>query len=129
MYTKGSKNLRLIIGIISIVLSLVVLFQSCAAGAANALSENGESSGTAGALLAIIMLISGIISIAARKSKGGIVTSAVFYILGGVLAFSSAGSFSDLKIWAVVAFIFAALLMISLKMKKKDEDPAQKEKE
>lgn len=121
MYSNGSKTMRLIVGIISIVLSLIVMFQSCAAGAANALSENGESSGTAGALLAIIMLISGIISIAARKSKGGIITAVVFYIIGGLIAFGMAGSYKDLKIWAVVAFIFAALLLLSLFMKKKTD--------
>ena len=41
------------IGIISIVLFFVVGFQSCAAGLGNALSNNGEVSGSAGIILGI----------------------------------------------------------------------------
>lgn len=38
MYSKGSHTMRLIIGIISIVLCLIILIQSCAAGIGNAIS-------------------------------------------------------------------------------------------
>ena len=65
------------------------------------------------------MLISGIIAIAARKSKGGTITSIVFYAVGAVIAFASAGSYKDLIIWGVVSAIFSVLLIISLFMKKK----------
>ena len=41
------KNGKLVIGIISIVLFVLVGMQSCAAGLSNALSSNGEVSGTA----------------------------------------------------------------------------------
>lgn len=71
MYSKGSHTMRLIIGIISIVLCLIILIQSCAAGIGNAIADNGEAGGTGGLILSIFMLISGIIAIAARKSKGG----------------------------------------------------------
>ena len=47
---------RLIIGIVSCVLSLPILFQSCAAGVLNALTDNGESSGFAGVLLIVCLL-------------------------------------------------------------------------
>lgn len=39
------KTSKLIVGIISIVLSLFVGFQSCVAGVANSLDANGESGG------------------------------------------------------------------------------------
>ena len=55
IYSNGSKTMRLVVGIISIVLSLVVLFQSCAAGIGNALSDNGESGGIGGVFLFIAM--------------------------------------------------------------------------
>ena len=43
------STFRLVAGIITIVLSVLVTFQSCAAGLSNALEENGESGGSAGA--------------------------------------------------------------------------------
>lgn len=62
------KVWKLVSGILSIVLFVFVTFQSCAAGVANTLSENGEVSGTAGVMVAILMLAGGIVSIATRKS-------------------------------------------------------------
>ena len=48
------------------------MFQSCAAGISNSLAENGESGGSAGLIVAIILLAGGIVSIATRNgSKGG----------------------------------------------------------
>lgn len=119
MYTKGAHTMRMIVGIISLVLSLIVTFQSCAVGIGNTLSENGESGGSGGMILAIFMLVAGIISIAARKSKGGTITAIVFYAVGALIAFIVAGSYADLRIWAVVALIFAVLLVISLFLKNK----------
>ena len=63
------KVWKLISGILSMVLFLVVAFQSCAAGVANTLAENGEVSGSAGILVAILMLAGGIVSVATRKSE------------------------------------------------------------
>ena len=73
------KTWKLVSGILSIVLFIVVAFQSCAAGLANALTENGESSGSAGIIVAIVMLAGGIVSIATRKSvgKGGNIAPAL----------------------------------------------------
>lgn len=55
------KTAKLVIGIISMVLFVLVAFQSCAAGLGNALADNGEVSGTSGMLLAFCMLIAGIV--------------------------------------------------------------------
>lgn len=49
------KTAKLVIGIISMVLFVLVAFQSCAAGLGNALADNGEVSGTSGMLLAFCM--------------------------------------------------------------------------
>ena len=62
------KTWKLVSGILSIVLFVFVAFQSCAAGIWNALSENGESSGSGGIDVAILMLSGGIVSVATRKS-------------------------------------------------------------
>ena len=73
------KTWKLVSGIISIVLFAFVMFQSCAAGISNSLAENGESGGSAGLIVAIILLAGGIVSIATRNgSKGGNIALIVF---------------------------------------------------
>ena len=112
------KTTRLVIGIISIVLFVLIAFQSCAAGLGNALAENGESSGSAGIILAFFMLIAGIVGIVARKSKGGAITSGAFYIVGGLVALTSIGTYSDLKIWSALSIIFGIVFFITAFMQK-----------
>ena len=112
---KGAafKTFRLVLGIISIILFLDISLslQSCVAGAANALSANGEVSGSAGFLLAICMLIAGIVTICLKKKQttAAYLVPAGFYFVGALLAAANVGSYSDLGIWAVLASIFGAL--------------------
>lgn len=108
---KTYKTARLVIGIISIVLFFLVSLQSCAAGIGNALSATGEVSGSAGFLLAICMLISGIITICLKSKKNNIafILPAVFYLLGSLIAAANIGTYSDLQVWAILSSIFGAL--------------------
>lgn len=116
---NGLKTAKLIIGIISIVLFIIIAFQSCAAGLSNALLENGESSGSAGIIVAFFMLISGIVGISTRNSKGGGITAGVFYALAGIIGLGNYGSYSDLQIWSILCLIFAVIFIIgSARMKK-----------
>ena len=124
------KTTKLIIGIISMVLFLVVVFQSCVAGLGNALEENGETSGGAGVFLAVCMLIAGIVGVATRSSKAGGIVAGCLYAVGGIVGIANYGSYSDLAIWAVVCFIFAAVFILGSilqKKKPKTEEPAPKE--
>lgn len=118
------KTTKLVLGIISIVLSVFVLFQSCAAGLGNALSENGESSGSAGAILAICLLVAGIVGIATRNGKaGGAYTAGGFYIVGGILGFANAGTlYQDLYIWSVLCIIFGIVFIVGTILGKKKEN-------
>lgn len=106
--------MKKVIGIISIVLFLIIAFQSCAAGVSNALENSKEASGSAGFILALCMLIAGIIALISKFSKGMTITSLVFYAIGGLLGIANVGKFSDLKIWSILSFIFAALLLFHL---------------
>ena len=106
------KTARMVIGIVSIVLFAIITMQSCAVGTANTLQENGESSGSAGFLLALCMLVAGIVAIAAKRSKSGSIVAGCFYLFGGLIGIAMAGSYSDLKIWSVLSFIFAAVFVI-----------------
>lgn len=107
------KTTRLIIGIVSIVLFVVVSLQSCAVGVGNALTESGEVSGTAGFLLAVCMLIAGIVGICCRKLRAGSIVAGCFYALGGLLGIANVGSYSDLMIWSVLSFLFAVVFIIT----------------
>ncbi|NLY60784.1 MAG: hypothetical protein GX054_04720 [Clostridiales bacterium] len=106
--------MKKVIGIISIVLFLVVVIQSCAVGIGNVLMGSEEISGTAGIMLAIFMLIAGIVSIISKESKGITITSAVFYALGGLIGIANAGSYKDLNIWGGLNLLFAVLLVFHL---------------
>ncbi|RKM55399.1 hypothetical protein D6855_15800 [Butyrivibrio sp. CB08] len=110
------KIWKLVAGILSIVLCLIVMLQSCAAGVANALEENGEVSGSAGFLVAIFMLAGGIVSIATRKSvkKGGNIALIILFGLAALIGFANYGSYSDLAIWSGWCLINAALAVVAL---------------
>lgn len=110
------KTWKLVSGILSIVLFIVVSFQSCAAGLGNTLSGNGELSGSGGIIVAIMMLSGGIVSIATRNSerKGGNIALIVLFGLGALVGFSLAGSFADLNIWAAWCLINAVLAVIAM---------------
>lgn len=109
------KTWKLVSGILSIILFAVVSFQSCAAGLVNTIEANGQSSGSAGIFVALMLLSGGIVSIATRKgSKGGNIALIVLFGLGALIGFSLAGNFSDLNIWAVWCLINVVLAVISL---------------
>lgn len=110
------KIWKLVSGILSIVLVLFVLFQSCAAGLGNALEANGEVGGSAGVLLAILMLAGGIVSIATRNSvkKGGSIALIVLFGIAAVTGFAGAGSYGDLYIWAGWCALCAVLAIVAL---------------
>jgi len=113
---------RLVSGIISIVLSAIVLFQSMFAGLGNALSENGEVGGSAGLIVAICLLTGGIVSIVTRN--GGTVASfsmTAIFGLAAVCGFTLAGSYGDLNIWAFWCLICMIMAIVSMFRKKPEE--------
>lgn len=109
------KTWKLVSGILSIILFVFVAFQSCAAGLANTLSENGEVGGSGGILVAIMLLAGGIVSIATRnKGNGGNIALIVLFGIGALFGYMMAGSFSDLKIWATWCLINVVLAIVAI---------------
>ena len=108
------KTAKLVIGIISMVLSVFVLFQSCAAGLANTLTGSGQVSGSAGVLVAACFIIAGIVGVATRNSgrAGGGLTAAGFYLVAALFGGTLAGNYSDLYIWAFLAWAFGAVYLV-----------------
>lgn len=115
------KTWKLVSGILSIILFVVVSFQSCAVGIGNTLSESREVSGSAGIVLAIMLLAGGITSIATRNGgKGGNIALIILYGIGALFGFVLAGSYTDLYIWSTWCLINLALAFLAL-FKKKSE--------
>ena len=102
------KTAKLVIGVLSIVLTMVVLFQSCAATVGDALANEGGSSGGVG------MVVAGIVAIAARNSRGGSIFCIIAYALAGVLGLTAHGIFQDLIVWGSLCLIFAVVFLIGL---------------
>lgn len=103
--------MKKVIGVISLVLFLFIMLQSCVAGVSNAMEGQGEISGSAGFFLAVSMLIGGILLLISKDKKGVLITAIVFYIIGGLLGITNIGSYSDLAIWSVLSLIFGGLLI------------------
>lgn len=118
------KTWKLVSGILSIILFVVVTFQSCAAGVVNALEENGGTSGSVGFLVAAFMLAGGIVSVASRKSvkKGGNIALVILFGLAALIGFAGYGNYSDLVIWSVWCLINAILAVVALITGKKKAD-------
>ncbi|CAB1243590.1 conserved membrane protein of unknown function [Ruminococcaceae bacterium BL-6] len=108
------KTAKLTIGIVSIVLALIVLFQSCAAGIGSAMANSSDTSGSMGVFVAVLLIVAGIVGIAARTSKGGTIAATIIYAIAGIVGVSANGMFKDLMVWGVIAFIFAAVFLISI---------------
>lgn len=115
------KTWKLVSGILSIVLSVFVLFQSAIAGVANTMSANGEAGGSAGLFVAVLLLAGGIVSICVRKSvkKGGNIALVVLFGIAALFGFTGVRSYGDLYIRSLWYLINAVLAVIALvKMKK-----------
>lgn len=109
------KTAKLVLGIVSIVLSVVVLFQSCAAGLGSALTNNNkDTSGGSGIVVGLFFIVAGIVAIAAKKSKGGAIAATVIYALAGIIGIASNGIFKDLLVWGIISLIFAVFFAISI---------------
>lgn len=110
------KTWKLVAGILSIILFVVVSFQSCAAGVANALEDAGGTSGSVGVIVAILMLAGGIVSIATRKSsgKGGNIALIILFGLAALFGYVGHGNYSDLVIWSTWCLINAVLAVVAL---------------
>lgn len=110
------KTWKLVSGILSMVLFIFVSFQSCVAGMGNAIFETGESSGSGGILVAIMMLSGGIVSVATRKSKGngGNIALIVLFGIATLTGYGLAGSFTDLNVWATWCLVNVIMAIIAI---------------
>ena len=119
------KTWKLVSGILSIIMFLLVVFQSCAAGISNTMEGNGEVGGSVGIFVAVLLLSGGIISVATRNGgKGGNVALIVIFGLAAIMGFTGAGSYTDLMIWScwcMVCVVMAIVALVKSKPKSKEK--------
>ena len=112
---------RLTIGVISIILFVFIVCQSCTVGINNALEENGADSGSMGFWLAMFMLIAGIVGICTRNSssKVGAIISTLLYWFASLYSIGESKTYPDIVVWGVISFIFGVIFLIcAIKTKK-----------
>lgn len=104
------KDIRLIIGIVTIMLFVFVVFQSCGAYA-TVKSSNGI--GNIGIMISFVALIAALICINTRDAYtySGAFISAVFYALAGFLGLFN---FTNHKIVFVYGFMFIMFSIFSV---------------
>lgn len=116
------KTWKIISGILSIAISAFVVFQSFFAGAYNILTGNGQSSGTAGVVVAITLLAGGIVSLVTHNgSRGGDIAMALLYCVGGIVGLVMAGSYADLRIWSAWGLLCGIIAIIDVTRMDRDE--------
>ena len=127
------KTWKLVSGVLTIVFSFLVLLQSCAAGIVNSVERSGDAGGSAGLIVAVMMLAAGIVAIATRKSpgKGGNIVLIVLFALASIIAFPNSKVYQDLKVWGMWCLInlVVAILAMGLKRPKSTEATPSTEKQ
>lgn len=114
---------KLVIGIVSMFLFIIIAFQSCSVGLSNAISGSDESSGSFGIIVGILITIAGIISVSTNKSvkKGGSIWCVILYYICALFSFVGAGRYADLKLWGFLGFCFGFFHLISILSTKKSK--------
>ncbi|WP_287793844.1 hypothetical protein [Megamonas sp.] len=102
------KDIRLIIGIVTIILFVFVVLQSCGA---HAIVQSSNGIGNIGIIISFIALIAALICINTRDAYSGAFISAVFYALAGFLGLFN---FTNHKIVFVYGFMFIMFSIFSV---------------
>ena len=121
--TKGFWSVgRLVIGVILLILSLFILFQSCAAGVVNAMESSSDFGGTAGFFVAVLMIATGVIAICTRntRSKAGPGVCTGLLALAAIIGFCNSAVYEDLVVWSVVNIAFAIVFLICVIKTRRD---------
>ena len=126
------KTWKLVAGVLSMILFVIIMVQSCAAGAVNALEDNGGTSGSVGFICGILVLTGGIVSVATRNSteKGGNIALIIIFGLAALIGFTGYDNYKDLVVWSVWAAINALIALLAIiNAKKSPKKIAEKTEE
>lgn len=112
--SKGVTVTKLVIGIFSIILFVLVMLQACAVTSVGVfVSEETAASGLIGVMVAFLMLAAGIVGITTRtKPKGGLVASAMWFI-AAFMGFAASSVYGDMSVWGFLALVFGIVYFVS----------------
>lgn len=112
---------RTLAGSLSLVLSVLVMFQSLAVGLGNTLTRSSEGSGAAGIVVAVLMFTAGLTGLITRKTvhAGSPYACCVIYWFCFFLSRVGSGSFADLRVWGLLDFLFGCIFLFSAQKTKK----------
>jgi hypothetical protein len=118
------KTIKLIIGILSILLFIVIFYNACSTGIMTTLglkeadSSTYEPGKSVVAILGLAILIGGVIGITSRHVKSGAIFAGGVYVLGALIGFLNLGRDPSLIIWSPISLVFGAFTLFSItKMK------------
>lgn len=108
------KTWRLVSGILSIVITLIVFFQS---NLVAVFGGSNKTEGGAGIIFALFLVAAGITSIATRKNitKGSKVALFLLYGIGAIIALASANIYKDLIVWGSWSVLCAVIALLGSK--------------
>jgi hypothetical protein len=101
--------MKIATGIIAIMLGLLVLLQSCTIGAGSSLTGNQAmaEAGGVGAIAGFILFVGGAFSF------GLPMVGAIVFVLAALVAVSGADQIPDLRVWAVLSLVLAAMALFA----------------
>ncbi len=105
--------MTIVFGVLSVLAGIFVFRQGTVLSVLSSITDSNSASATSGAFLivAICLIVAGICGCICKNgnNKGATVCAAVFYLLGAVFAFIF--KTGDLKLWAVVCAVMAAVYL------------------
>ncbi|MFT8458095.1 MAG: hypothetical protein ABF804_05500 [Liquorilactobacillus ghanensis] len=108
------KTTKLVVGILMIILSVFIVFESAIVGVGIAIVNGHHISSSAALFVAILYLVAGIIYLATKSKKGlgGDVANLVLLLIAWIIGFSKVGMYSGLKTWSWLAFIIGVVFFV-----------------
>lgn len=102
----------IVFGVLSIVASVAITFQSCAVGLAEALGSDSTDSG-AGLLVAILTLAGGIVLLPTRNKPTKWASTIIFALAAVIALCMTDGFYEDLIFWGIFALVQAIICLVS----------------
>lgn len=102
------------IGILSVLLSGLVIFEGITSGSGNVLSNSRGVITTGGIILVISMLVAGILTLTSQNSRRILIIAIALFISSGITGLANISMYVDLQIWSILNLIFGGGLMLKM---------------